>query len=128
MDWIGKTLCIWTTLALWIQKRQKTLRNMYLWFSGELSVLAGLLVFFRERFFPRYWSYGRNSTIIIVIQAWKSGKYCFKYFPNERADALISAIGSFLTFPFLLSCFELVDKSIIATWVCICSIFLSWEG
>lgn len=54
-----------------------------------------------------------------LSQAWKSGKYCFKYFPNERADALISAIGSFLTFPFLLICFELVDKSIIATWLTI---------
>uniref|UniRef100_A0A183BQM3 MFS domain-containing protein n=1 Tax=Globodera pallida TaxID=36090 RepID=A0A183BQM3_GLOPA len=82
---------------------------------GAITCLAGIL--------------GVSAGSLLAHQ-WKTGKFCFVYKPTERADALISAVGSFAAVPLMFIAFTLITKSQNLSWfvvfltiLCLC---LNW--
>uniref|UniRef100_A0A914GY17 Major facilitator superfamily (MFS) profile domain-containing protein n=1 Tax=Globodera rostochiensis TaxID=31243 RepID=A0A914GY17_GLORO len=82
---------------------------------GAITCLAGI--------------FGVSAGSLLAHQ-WKTGKFCFVYKPTERADALISAVGSFAAAPLMFIAFTLITKSQNLSWfvvfltiLCLC---LNW--
>uniref|UniRef100_A0A915CMJ2 Major facilitator superfamily (MFS) profile domain-containing protein n=1 Tax=Ditylenchus dipsaci TaxID=166011 RepID=A0A915CMJ2_9BILA len=55
----------------------------------------------------------------VLSQAWKDGKLCFRKIKTPRADALISAIGSFLAVPLLFAGLHLLHASLLLAYISI---------
>uniref|UniRef100_A0AC35FM89 Major facilitator superfamily (MFS) profile domain-containing protein n=1 Tax=Panagrolaimus sp. PS1159 TaxID=55785 RepID=A0AC35FM89_9BILA len=67
---------------------------------------------------------------VIASQIWREGKFFCSRFQNQRADALICAIGSTVAIPFFFLGMHLITTSRLASWflifISICFLCLNW--
>jgi len=78
-------------------------REVSLTFGG-ITVLAGLF---------------GVSAGTAISSIWKEGRFCCKPWKTMRADALISAIGSFCAVPFMFAGFYLIHVKVLVAWIAI---------
>jgi hypothetical protein len=52
-----------------------------------------------------------------LAQWWKNGTACFRYIRTDRADPLVSAVGSILAFPLLFAGLHLIRVNKTASWI-----------
>ncbi|KAL3098047.1 hypothetical protein niasHT_027592 [Heterodera trifolii] len=66
----------------------------------------------------------------LIAQHWKTGKFCFAHRRSERADPIVSAVGSFVAAPLMFVAFSLITTDQLLSWfvvfltiLCLC---LNW--